>query len=569
PPSTCPVVFSISKVLSTMAPKQDRIYARGRSKSVAPSARMVIGSDDKRDPEYVPPRASTLSGATRAPRATPKKVASSVVASSQSDEERTLTGTPSGSATNEEGASGSLGVSWSEEAPSSAEVPAPATAAASASSNEADSLDSTSGSPVQRVLTGSLPTMPEMHNLFITYRLEWTARPLGRYSEELVREFYASYVATLRSQIDRRAAPAKQAPLEQVRVRGVQVDISLPAIRRFLYRESVDATPTPLTAEFDYRWQIVKDGQLLREPSLRETTKRWMAMHLSVDGEGADWVTEPKGAIKKANLTFTAMFLWLLVRPCLSPTATDNIVTWDRAVLMAALIAGFEVDFAWLLQVVMQERAFKGTVDVGLIKDEANEFALRKGPYPKLPQLADDLADTVAQARTATQAASIDTTPVESIPGSSTAPSSSRTTPLPTLVPLARSITESEERLERKMVQFTERKIAEVNQRLDAFELRVVARPAPPMDVSTLQATVYILRADIDTILEARVSDSEALSVEPAEDTVLAALFATSEIPPPPPRESDKRRRCRAEDETRALMKEQRDIEAARRASLA
>ena len=60
------------------------------------------------------------------------------------------------------------------------------------------------------------------------------------------------------------------------------------------------------------RWQIVKDGQFLREPSLRETTKRWMALHLSVDGEGADWVTEPKGAIKKANLTFTAKFLWLL-----------------------------------------------------------------------------------------------------------------------------------------------------------------------------------------------------------------------------------------------------------------
>ena len=109
----------------------------------------------------------------------------------------------------------------------------------------------------------------------------------------------------------------------------------------------------------------------------------------------------------------------------------------------------------------------------------------------------------VAQARTATQA-STDTTPVESIPGSSTTPSSSRTTPLPTLVPLERvqkleaqmatllhhiqpwmqkSITESEERLERKMVQFTERKIAEVNQRLDAFELRVLVRPVPPVDV--------------------------------------------------------------------------------------
>ena len=68
-------------------------------------------------------------------------------------------------------------------------------------------------------------------------------------------------------------------------------------------------------------------------------------------------------------------------------------------------------------------------------------------------------------------------------------------------------------------------------QRLDAFELRVLARPAPPVDVSILQATVDNLPTDIDMILEARVPESEALSAEPAEDTVLAALFATSEIP--------------------------------------
>ena len=68
---------------------------------------------------------------------------------------------------------------------------------------------------------------------------------------------------------------------------------------------------------------------------------------------------EPKGAIKKANLTFTVKFLWLIVRYCLSPTTADNIVTWDRVVLMATIIAGFEVDFAWLLQAVMLERAFK------------------------------------------------------------------------------------------------------------------------------------------------------------------------------------------------------------------
>ena len=111
-------------------------------------------------------------------------------------------------------------------------------------------------------------------------------------------------------------------------------------------------------------------------------------------------------------------------------------------------------------------------------------MAPHRGPCPELPQLADDLADTVAQARTATQAASTDTTPVKSIPGSSTAPSSSCLAPLPELVPLAmvqkleaqmatllhhikpwmqRSITKTKERLEWKMVQYTERKIAEVH----------------------------------------------------------------------------------------------------------
>ena len=89
------------QVLSIMATKQDRIYACGRLKSVALSARLVIGFDDERDPEYVPPGTSTPSHAAHAARATPKKVASGVVTASQSNEERTLTGTPSGSATNE------------------------------------------------------------------------------------------------------------------------------------------------------------------------------------------------------------------------------------------------------------------------------------------------------------------------------------------------------------------------------------------------------------------------------------------------------------------------------------
>ena len=79
---------------------------------------------------------------------------------------------------------------------------------------------------------------------------------------------------------------------------------------------------------------------------------------------------------------------------------------------MAAMIAGLKVDFAWILQAVTHERDFKvttiyhfprmiislcrsagvpnlhidqlkttlGTVDIGLIRDEANELAPRRGP---------------------------------------------------------------------------------------------------------------------------------------------------------------------------------------------
>ena len=124
---------------------------------------------------------------------------------------------------------------------------------------------------------------------------------------------------------------------------------------------------------------------------------------------------------------------------------------------------------------------------------------------------------------------------------------------------MQRSITEEEERLEWKMVQLTERKIAEVHKRLDAFELWVLAWSAPQVDVSTLQAAVDILCPDIDMILEARVPESEASSAEHAEDTMMAALFATFEILPPPPREQlsgiGVERRMRLENGRRIIVR--------------
>ena len=43
----------------------------------------------------------------------------------------------------------------------------------------------------------------------------------------------------------------------------------------------------------------------------------------------------------------------------MSLTRVGNILTWDRAILVATTVAGQEIDFAKLLLAVIHERAFK------------------------------------------------------------------------------------------------------------------------------------------------------------------------------------------------------------------
>ena len=97
---------------------------------------------------------------------------------------------------------------------------------------------------------------------------------------------------------------------------------------------------------------------------------------------------------------------------------------------MAAMFAGIDVDFAWLLHVVMYERDIKvtttysfpcmvfeffrsagvpvwhidviktppGKVDIGLIRDEANELSSHKGPRPEVQTLGENLSSKKTQA---------------------------------------------------------------------------------------------------------------------------------------------------------------------------
>ena len=47
------------------------------------------------------------------------------------------------------------------------------------------------------------------------------------------------------------------------------------------------------------------------------------------------------------------------VRNKVSPTPVDNILKWGRAVMVAALVAGLEIDFARMMLAEIHERAFK------------------------------------------------------------------------------------------------------------------------------------------------------------------------------------------------------------------
>ncbi|XP_049371951.1 uncharacterized protein LOC125836840 [Solanum verrucosum] len=165
-------------------------------------------------------------------------------------------------------------------------------------------------------------------------------------------------------------------------------------------------------------------------------------------------------------------------------------------------------------------------VDVGLIRDDANPAAPRKGPQVDLPLLGADLAKDVEQIE------------VEQ-----------------------RSVEEFEARMERMM----DVKIQVVHKRLDAFELRVLERPCPTNDVTTFQMELTRLRSDVDALLSSAETVPEPT---PEDEVVMTALFGDTMPSPDPSREPGKGTRSSeqtsaAEEARRAKKRKKQQIEAA------
>ncbi|KAG5599216.1 hypothetical protein H5410_030586 [Solanum commersonii] len=228
------------------------------------------------------------------------------------------------------------------------------------------------------------------------------ARDPRTYNEEIVREFFDSNAATLRGLIFKRSKPLAQDPLTSIVVRGCLVDISPATISRFLYGPTTGHFWSLITTEFDYKWNIMRSGTFHRNAEQQEAVILWLARYIVADGERAEWVATPRLGIRKATLNFSVKFFWLLVCNRVSPTKANNQLTWDRAIMVAALVEGVEIDFAHMLLAEIHERAFKTfttypfpwALGIGLIRDEANMAAPRREPQVEVPPLGSDLADT-------------------------------------------------------------------------------------------------------------------------------------------------------------------------------
>uniref|UniRef100_M1DRN1 Putative plant transposon protein domain-containing protein n=1 Tax=Solanum tuberosum TaxID=4113 RepID=M1DRN1_SOLTU len=140
----------------------------------------------------------------------------------------------------------------------------------------------------RRVLTGSLHTVLDIHRLFNLHKCDWMSRDLGTYSEEMVREFYASYAATLCGLISKRSKPTAQDPLTSTMVRGCLVDISPDTINRFLYGPTTGHSWSVNATEFEYRWDIVRSDAFQRNADQQEAVILWLAKYIAADAERAD-----------------------------------------------------------------------------------------------------------------------------------------------------------------------------------------------------------------------------------------------------------------------------------------
>uniref|UniRef100_M1E0M3 Integrase core domain containing protein n=1 Tax=Solanum tuberosum TaxID=4113 RepID=M1E0M3_SOLTU len=159
--------------------------------------------------------------------------------------------------------------------------------------------------------------------------------------------------------------------------------------------------------------------------------------------------------------------------------------------------------------------------DEGEHQDDTNPTAPYRSTLVVVPPLGDDLVREVKVALANDTSAPLTTGDAQAPPSTATSQVRSHPEPLllqgSTIVPLARVLKletqmatlmqhmrpwmqQFVEESEACMEQMMDRKIQVVHKRLDAFELRVLERPASSVDITTFQTELARLRSDVDVV---------------------------------------------------------------------
>ncbi|KAH0633261.1 hypothetical protein KY284_036047 [Solanum tuberosum] len=376
-----------------MAPKKAPTWApKSKSKSMAPSFRLINEyTDTEKDPAYVPPTRKTSPTTPRTTCNQSPQVGTDVINVSQSDEENTLIGSPAGSAFVSKASS----ASGSEAAPASG----------SSSHNRVTSSDEATSS-------GNIPVPPNTDPATVVEEPnKWCIKGQWKIYRDakmlndkdiiirLITEERRVLMKSLHAIPDIHRLFEKHKCDWMARNPGTYseeiVNISQVPISRFLYGSGT--TWALHTGKFDYWWDIVKSGPFQQNAEQMEVVLLWLSRHIAVDGERAE----------------------------VSPTKADNALTWDRAVMFVALVAGFEIDFSHMLLLCRDvgvpiwhcEKLVEATetLDIGLIEDAANIAAPRlvpqiEGDDPAPPAHTDDAPGSLSQAASRSPSSSRATT---------------------------------------------------------------------------------------------------------------------------------------------------------------
>lgn len=203
-------------------------------------------------------------------------------------------------------------------------------------------------------LTAGLAAVPEIRDLFSRHRCDGIAAPSGQYNLNMVREFYTSYAVMMTNTKLPKTKEIDQSALQSTFIWRVSVDILECTIWRFFYGKKYEQTAS--TAEYDNRMNTVWDQNIMKDPTQKNEVLKWVVGYIAEHRVDAEWVSGLV-PIKK-----TIKIWWLIVRYRLSLTMADNHLTLDHVVMVASIMAIYNIDFARCIIAEIHEREFWHTM---------------------------------------------------------------------------------------------------------------------------------------------------------------------------------------------------------------